>query len=89
MSYQILLTALLPVAILVYYIYHKDKKSPEPTGQLVKAFIFGVLSVPLSLCISMPLGAIGAYSLEATSILGSIRAAFFGAPYPKRCLQSE
>ena len=43
----ILLTALLPIAILVYYIYNKDKKSPEPTGQLVKAFLWAILSVPL------------------------------------------
>ena len=54
-NHTILLTGLLPIAILVYYIYHKDKKSPEPTGQLVKAFLFGILSVPVSFCISIPL----------------------------------
>ena len=79
----ILLTALLPVAILTFYIYHKDKNSPEPTGQLIKAFLFGVLSIPLSLCISMPLGAIGAYPAESTSIIGSIRTAFLGAAVPE------
>lgn len=82
-NYIILLTALLPVVILVYYIYHKDKKSPEPTGQLVKAFLWGILSVPLSLCISIPLGLIGVYPTEATSILGSVSAAFFGAAIPE------
>ena len=45
-NYLILLTALLPIAILMYYIYNKDNKSPEPTGQLVKAFFFGLLSIP-------------------------------------------
>ena len=79
----ILLTALLPVAILVYYIYHKDKNSPEPTGQLVKAFFYGILSIPLSFCMSIPLGVIGVYPAEATSILGSISAAFFGAAIPE------
>ena len=82
-NYIILLTALLPVFILVYYIYHKDKKSPEPTGQLVKAFLWGILSVPLSLCISIPLGLIGVYPTDATSILGSVSAAFFGAAIPE------
>ena len=82
-NYIILLIALLPVVILVYYIYHKDKKSPEPTGQLVKAFLWGILSVPLSLCISIPLGLIGVYPTEATSILGSISSAFFGAAIPE------
>lgn len=78
-----LLTALLPIAILVYYIYHKDKKSLEPTGQLVKAFFYGILSIPLSFCISIPLGLIGAYLYEATSFLGSVSTAFFGAAIPE------
>ena len=67
---MILLTALLPVAILVYYIYHKDKESPEPTGQLVKTFFYGILSIPLSFCISIPFGFIVVYPTEASSILG-------------------
>ena len=79
----ILLTALLPIVILVYYIYHKDKKSPEPTGQLVKAFLFGILSVPVSFCLSIPFGIIGLYPTEATSILGSVCTAFFGAAIPE------
>lgn len=79
----ILLTALLPIAILVFYIYHKDKRYPEPTGQLVKAFLFGVLSVPLSLCMSIPLGLMGAYPAEAMSVFGSISTAFFGAAIPE------
>ncbi|MBO5471366.1 MAG: PrsW family intramembrane metalloprotease [Bacteroidales bacterium] len=82
-NYIILLIALLPVVILVYYIYHKDKKSPEPTGQLVKAFLFGILSVPVSFCLSIPFGIIGLYPIEATSILGSISTAFFGAAIPE------
>ena len=81
--FTILLTALLPIVVLVYYIYHKDKRSPEPTGQLVKAFLFGILSVPLSFCMLIPLGLIGVYPAEATSILGSVRAAFFGSAIPE------
>ena len=79
----ILLTALLPVVILVYYIYHKDQKSLEPTGQLLKAFFYGILSVLLSFCMSLPLGVIGVYPAEATSVLGSISSAFFGAAIPE------
>lgn len=82
-TYIILLTALLPIIVLGYYICHKDKKSPEPTGQLIKAFLFGFLSVPVSFCISIPLGIIGLYPVEATSILGSISTAFFGAAIPE------
>lgn len=77
------LTALLPIAILLYYIYYKDKKSLEPTGQLVKAFFYGILSVPLSFCMSIPLGLIGVFPTEVTSILGSVSTAFFGAAIPE------
>lgn len=77
------LTALLPIAILLYYIYHRDKKSLEPTGQLVKAFFYGILSVPLSFCMSTPLGLIGVFPTEVTSILGSVSTAFFGAAIPE------
>lgn len=84
-TFIILLTALLPIAILVYYINHKDRKSPEPTGQLVKAFFYGILSIPLSFCMSIPLGLIGVYPAEATSILGSVSTAFFGAAIPEEC----
>ena len=80
---MILFAALLPIFILTYYIYHRDKNSPEPTGQLVKAFFYGILSIPLSFCMSIPLGLIGVYPTEATSILGSVSAAFFGAAIPE------
>lgn len=79
----IIFTALLPVAILLYYIYRKDKNSPEPTKELIKAFLLGVLSIPLSFCISIPFGVIGLYNNEVTNIFDSIRLSFFGAAIPE------
>ena len=79
----IIFTALLPVAILLYYIYRKDKNSPEPTKELIKAFMLGILSIPLSFCISIPFGVIGLYNNEATNIFDSIRISFFGAAIPE------
>lgn len=75
----ILSTALLPVAILVFYICYMDRNRPEPPGQLIKAFFFGILSVFLSLCISIPAGYFGLYSDEPTTTLGAINSAFCGA----------
>lgn len=49
----------------------------------MKASLWGILSVPLSLCISIPLGLLGVYPAEATNILGSISTAFFGAAIPE------
>lgn len=79
----ILLTALLPIVVLLFYIYRKDKKSPEPIGLLIKTFFIGVLSVPLSLCISTPLEELGLYSMEPTTIPGAIGTSFFGAAIPE------
>lgn len=79
----ILITALLPIAILGFYIYRKDKNSPEPVGQLLKTFFVGVLAVPLSLCISTPLEALGLYTMMPQTILGAIGTSFFGAAIPE------
>ena len=43
MSDFILLLAIAPVAIILWYVYKKDTHK-EPTEQLVKCFVFGVLS---------------------------------------------
>lgn len=40
----ILIAALLPCIVLMYYIYKKDKIEKEPTGLLFKLFIFGCIS---------------------------------------------
>ena len=79
----IIFMAVLPVAILLYYIYRKDKNSPEPTTELLKAFTLGILSIPLSFCMSIPFGLIGLYPDEVTNIFDSIRLSFFGAAIPE------
>lgn len=79
----ILLTALLPALVLVYFIYRKDKYEREPTGMLVKAFCFGALSALASFLISLPFGAMGLYPSEAVTVGGHIRVALFGAAIPE------
>lgn len=83
MNFTIIVVALLPVAILVFYIYYKDRRSPEPAWQLVRAFLYGVLSTFFSLNISIPLEMLGVYPEEATSALGGISRAFFAAAIPE------
>lgn len=43
-STMVLFMALLPAVVLFGFIYLKDRRKPEPAGQLGKAFLFGVLS---------------------------------------------
>lgn len=81
--FLILFVALAPIIILLYYICFKDRKSPEPIWQIVKAFLAGLFSAPLSFTMSIPLALIGVYPAEATNILEGISTAFFGAAIPE------
>ncbi len=78
-------TALLPVAILGYYIYRKDSLVPEPPRRLWKAFAYGVISCFLSLFLSAPLLLMGLYSEEPATIPGAIATSFLGAAIPEEC----
>ena len=80
---MIIIAALIPSLILIGYICFKDKNAPEPTSQLLKAFIFGMISADLSLCISIPLGAIGAFSSTPQTVFDHFCVAFFGAGIPE------
>ncbi|MBO5807255.1 MAG: PrsW family intramembrane metalloprotease [Bacteroidaceae bacterium] len=83
MKYVILATALLPVAILLLYIYWRDRRSPEPLTQLTKALFFGLLTVPISLSVSIPLQALGYYTNNPQHIFDCVQTAFFGAAIPE------
>lgn len=76
--FLIIFAALLPVVILLGYIYKKDSINPEPTGMLVKAFFFGILSTALSFCFSIPLSEIAGSEVENDQYL-SVFDAFYDA----------
>ncbi len=82
----ILIAALLPVALLLIYIYKKDSAQPEPTSWLTKAFFYGILSAPLSMLISFPLCDILGIDSEAeqyASIFDAFMSAFCSAAIPE------
>lgn len=79
----ILIAALAPVAMLLYYIYRKDEFRKEPVKEVLKAFGLGILSVFVSLMISGPLGAFGLYPEEQETIWDGIAISFFGAAIPE------
>ena len=74
----ILISALTPVAVLLWYIYRKDKVQPEPTKWLLKAFGFGVLSTFLSFVFSVPACLLLGMGMDANTY-SSIREAFADA----------
>lgn len=78
-----LLSALIPAIVLLGYIYWRDRKSPEPIWQLVKATALGVVSIGVSLCISRPLQEMGFIPEDIYTIGDAINVAFLGAAIPE------
>ena len=75
--------ALLPAAILIGFIYWKDKYEKEPTKWIWKGFWYGILSALASFAISMPFQSMGLFTNELLTVGDSIRTAFFGAAIPE------
>ena len=84
--FLVILAALAPVAWLLWTIYRKDSAQPEPTKWLVKAFVYGIGSVFLSLAISMPTSMVLGMNID-NQVYGSfaeaVGDAFFLAAIPE------
>ena len=66
----ILLAALLPCIVLLYYVYKKDKVESEPTGLLIKLFIFGCIStIPAIILEMVGTNVLTAIGLDPSSML--------------------
>lgn len=81
--FLLMIAALAPVAVLIYYIYRRDKYQKEPIRELLKAFGYGVLSVPVALCISLPLTSAGLVPIEPSTLWGAVGVSFLGAAIPE------
>lgn len=82
----VLLAAISPVAVALWYIFKKDSAHPEPTKWLAKAFWYGVLSALLSFVFSIPLSALFGMDMDAegySSIFESFGDAFLSAAIPE------
>lgn len=79
----LVVAALAPVAVLIYYIYRRDKYKKEPVRELLKAFGFGVLSVPVALCMSVPLTSAGLFPAEPSTLWDAVGISFLGAAIPE------
>lgn len=77
-----LFIALLPVAILMFYIFKRDTEK-EPIKEIWIAFGFGVLSVIVALGFSVPAKNIGLYPDDPATIIGAIWKSFIGAAIPE------
>lgn len=80
---MVIVAALAPAMMLLYYIYRKDSFQKEPVKEVLKAFFFGVLSVFVSLTISYPLGEMGLFVGDPQGFIGAVATSFFGAAIPE------
>ena len=78
MFYIILLAAVLPACVLLYYIWRRDKFQREPVRELLKGFGWGVLATAIAGPTEMLIQAIGLAPGHPQTWLGAIWEAFFG-----------
>ena len=85
MLFFIVITALLPVAVLSWWIYRKDSVRPEPLRQLLSAFFYGVGSAFVAMLLATPLTLlIGFDSIEQMNSLGdAISVSLLSAAIPE------
>jgi len=79
----VIIAAVAPALGLLYFIFRKDKLQQEPVPEILKAFLFGALSVLASLLVSLPLMGIGLVPEEAATVGEHLRVAVFGAAIPE------
>lgn len=84
--YFVIFTALAPAAWLLWTIYRKDSEQPEPTKWLLKAFVYGVMSVFLSFIISIPTSMMLGWDIDKqtySSFMEAITDSFLFAAIPE------
>lgn len=81
----VIITALIPVVILGWWIYKKDSLCPEPLRMLYKAFLYGVGSTFVTLVITSFLAMAGVVLYDLGSFKGAVSTALFAAALPEEC----
>lgn len=81
----VIITALIPVVILGWWIYKKDSLRPEPLRMLYKAFLYGVGSTFVTLVITSFLTMAGVVLYDLGSFQGAVSTALFAAALPEEC----
>ena len=74
MSIILLALSVLPVIVLMVYIYRQDKYEKEPLGLLIRAFIGGMIAIPLDLALVSLIN--GVYYSETVFYSAFIEAGF-------------
>lgn len=82
LTITIILAALLPAAILLWFIYRKDPVK-EPVPQLLKGFGYGLIAAGIAIVLESALVAIGLVADEPQNVFSAVNLAFVGAAIPE------
>jgi RsiW-degrading membrane proteinase PrsW (M82 family) len=80
---SLILLAISPAIILITYIYLVDKQQREPLPQILKGFLFGIISAFLAVPAAMFFADVNFYTDIYTNAVEACRTAFFGAALPE------
>jgi RsiW-degrading membrane proteinase PrsW (M82 family) len=80
---SLILLAISPAIILITYIYLVDKQQREPLPQILKGFLFGIISAFLAVPAAMFFADVNLYTDIYTNAVEACRTAFFGAALPE------
>lgn len=79
----ILVCAILPAFLLVFYIYLRDRHQREPLGQVVRAVFWGVGSAFIALLAEETVSSLGLLVPSPSTWIGAVWNAFVGAAIPE------
>ena len=79
----LLICAITPAIVLLRYIANKDELRPKPTIMLVKAFVYGIISAVIALCVVLPIMYLDIALFRQSAISGAFAYAFFMAAIPE------
>ena len=83
LAYSKLLVAVVPAAVLIVYIFIRDKYEREPIKKILLAFFVGMVSIPLSLSLIRIFGLDELPYIFEGEIRQQIATAFFSAAIPE------
>lgn len=78
----IVIAAILPGLILLYYVYSKDFH-PEPKRMVLKGVFYGILSTVVSSLISLPMILSGGFSKNPGTLQEALKLSFLAAAVPE------
>lgn len=76
--FYLVLAAMAPVVVLMWYIYRKDSVQPEPTSWLIRAFLYGVISSFVAIQLTSGLQLLTGWVFDLNQPMSVLRA-FFNA----------